>query len=73
MDDREEDGGRILEIPGLGHEAMQMLALRVMHSQLVVKDIYRVLLRRAPSLTDLTLDDTFFLCAERSEYDACPS
>ncbi|RXW15736.1 hypothetical protein EST38_g10117 [Candolleomyces aberdarensis] len=45
----------------------------VMHSRLMVKDIYRVLLQRAPGLTDITLDREFFLCAERSKYDACPS
>ncbi|KAJ2934075.1 hypothetical protein H1R20_g3027, partial [Candolleomyces eurysporus] len=73
VDDGEEELERILATPGLGPEATQMLALRVMHSQLTVKDIYRVLLRRAPNLTDISLDDNFFLCVEASEYDACPS
>ncbi|KAJ2934127.1 hypothetical protein H1R20_g3018, partial [Candolleomyces eurysporus] len=45
----------------------------VMHLRLMVKDVYRVLLRRAPGLTDITLDREFFLCAEKSKYDACPS
>ncbi|RXW15733.1 hypothetical protein EST38_g10119 [Candolleomyces aberdarensis] len=48
-------------------------AANAMHSQLTVKDVYRVLLCRAPSLTDITLDHEFFMCAEKSKYDACPS
>lgn len=46
---------------------------RMLSSRLAVKDVYELILRRAPRLSELVLDYLFFIWAEAGDYAICPS